>query len=166
MGGRRAVSDKPHTVAKRSARVVLGLVPRIQPAANSRRYLGVESVQQDKTYFVYILASRPHGTLYIGVTNDLARRLIEHREGRADGFTKKYSVTQLVWFETYCEVLLAIQREKSLKRWRRDWKINLIEQTNPHWQDLAHVFLGLEAETMTKGESGALDPRDEPEDDR
>ncbi len=122
-------------------------------------------MQQDKTYFVYILASRPYGTLYIGVTNDLARRIIEHREGRADGFTKNYSVTRLVWFETYGEVLLAIQREKSLKRWRRDWKINLIERTNPQWHDLAHVFLGPEVETMPNGEGGSLDPRDKPEDD-
>lgn len=122
-------------------------------------------MQQDKTYFVYILASCPHGTLYIGVTNDLARRLFEHREGCADSFTKKYSVTRLVWFETYGEVLPAIQREKSLKRWRRDWKINLIERINPHWQDLSHVFLGPAVEAEVLGERSPMGPRDKPEDD-
>ena len=117
-------------------------------------------VQKPHTYYVYILASRSYGTLYIGVTNDLARRLIEHREGRADSFTKKYNVTQLMWFETHGEITTAIQREKSLKRWRRNWKINLIEQTNPHWQDLTHVFLGPEANTEASGESRKMGPRD------
>lgn len=117
-------------------------------------------MQQSHIYYVYILASRSYGTLYIGVTNDLARRLIEHREGGADGFTKKYNVTQLMWFETHGEITTAIQREKSLKRWRRNWKINLIEQTNPHWQDLTHVFLGPEANAEASGAKGKMGPRD------
>ncbi len=91
------------------------------------------------TYFVYILASRTYGTLYIGVTNDLYRRLVEHREG-GGAFTKNYKVDKLMWFEPHSDIEQAIQREKSLKRWPRAWKINLIEQTNPKWQDLFPAF--------------------------
>ncbi len=93
-------------------------------------------------YFVYILASKPHGTLYIGVTNNLERRSIEHRDGFVPGFTKRYGVKMLVYFEVFDGILEAIQREKSLKRWPREWKINLIERTNPHWQDLLPSMLG------------------------
>jgi putative endonuclease len=87
-------------------------------------------------YYVYILASRPYGTLYVGVTNDLVRRVYEHREGLADGFTKRYGVRCLVYYETFDGVELAIRREKSLKRWQRPWKIALIERDNPQWGDL------------------------------
>ena len=80
---------------------------------------------------VYILASKPYGTLYIGVTNDLYRRLTEHRSGAGGKFTKKYGVTKLVWFQAFTFVEEAIQREKSMKRWPRAWKINLIERSNP-----------------------------------
>ena len=86
-------------------------------------------------YYVYLLASKPYGTLYIGVTNDLVRRVFEHREGLAKGFTKTYSVKLLVWFEQHENIAAAIQREKSLKRWPRPWKINLIERDNPRWVD-------------------------------
>ena len=89
-----------------------------------------------KTYYVYILASTLGGTLYIGVTNDLVRRVYEHRMGLADGFTKKYEVHRLVYFEQYGEVELAIQREKRLKKWNRAWKVRLIEEKNPNWVDL------------------------------
>jgi len=87
-------------------------------------------------YYVYILASRPHGTLYIGVTNDLVRRAYEHREGFVDGFTKAHGVKRLVYFECYDQVAPAIQREKTMKHWPRAWKINVIERGNPHWNDL------------------------------
>jgi putative endonuclease len=97
--------------------------------------------QHDATYFVYILASQPHGTLYIGVTNDLRRRLEEHRAGEGGVFTKRYGVKTLVWHELHGDALTAIQREKSLKRWPRDWKQNLIERDNPHWQDLYPTLL-------------------------
>jgi putative endonuclease len=93
-------------------------------------------------YFVYILASKPHGTLYIGVTNNLERRSIEHRDGLVPVFTKRYGVKMLVYYEAFSGILEAIQREKSLKRWPREWKINLIERTNPHWQDLLPSMLG------------------------
>ncbi len=86
---------------------------------------------QQHIYFVYILASRLYGTLYIGVTNDLHRRMLEHRDGRVHGFTKRYRVTKLMYFEEFVQINDAIQREKSLKEWPRAWKINLIERDNP-----------------------------------
>ena len=93
------------------------------------------------TYWVYILASQPRGTLYIGVTNDILGRVGRHREGIGSKFTARYRVHQLVWFEAFADVEEAIQREKSLKRYVRAWKINLIERTNPHWIDLYPVLL-------------------------
>ena len=87
-------------------------------------------------YYVYILASRKHGTLYIGVTNDLVRRVYQHKTHAARGFTARYGVHLLVWFECYDDVINAISREKELKNWRREWKINLIESSNPNWVDL------------------------------
>ena len=90
--------------------------------------------------FVYILANKPHGTLYIGVTSDLATRVYEHREGLLPGFTSRYGCSTLVWYEEHDNIGSAIQREKSLKRWYRDWKIRLIEGTNPDWRDLYKTF--------------------------
>ena len=90
----------------------------------------------DGSFFVYILASRRNGTLYVGVTNNLARRLSEHRAKLVPGFTRKYEVDQLVYFETFNSVFEARAREHSLKRWRRAWKIALIEKLNPDWRDL------------------------------
>jgi putative endonuclease len=91
-------------------------------------------------YYVYILASRKHGTLYVGVTGDLLRRAYQHKTHAARGFTSRYSVDMLVWFETYDDPINAIAREKEIKKWRREWKINLIEQTNPEWIDLYESF--------------------------
>ena len=88
-----------------------------------------------------MLASKPQGTLYVGVTNDLPRRVSEHREGKVQGFTKKYGVMKLVWFERYGDINEAIAKEKRLKRWRRDWKRSLIEADNPHWADLYSSLL-------------------------
>lgn len=87
-------------------------------------------------YHVYILTSRRNGTLYIGVTNDPARRVHEHKQGIADRFTKRYGVDKLVWFETTTDIRAAIQREKTMKHWHRAWKIALIEKMNPAWDDL------------------------------
>lgn len=87
-------------------------------------------------YYVYILASRKHGTLYIGVTNDLVRRVYQHRTKALPGFTTKYGVDKLVLFEIYDDPATAITREKELKKWRRDWKTRLIEEQNPNWDDL------------------------------
>jgi putative endonuclease len=89
-----------------------------------------------REYYVYILASRRNGTLYVGVTNDLARRAFEHREGAEAIFTKRYGVGLLVYYESYQDVRDAIAREKALKKWRRAWKIQLIEPNNPQWRDL------------------------------
>ena len=98
---------------------------------------------RDQNYFVYLLASRRNGTLYCGVTNDRARRVHEHREGRAEGFTRKYGVVHLVWFELHSDITEAILREKRIKKWNRDWKIEMIEAENRDWRDLS-VDLGLE----------------------
>jgi putative endonuclease len=87
-------------------------------------------------YYVYLLASRKHGTPYIGVTNNLIRRIYEHRSKVVDGFTRRYDVDKLVWFEAYEDILSTIAREKELKKWRRAWKIRLIEEQNPNWMDL------------------------------
>ena len=90
-----------------------------------------------KYYYVYILANKRNGTLYTGVTNDLIRRIYEHRNGLVDGFTKKYNVKILVHFEQTIDIESAITREKCIKRWKRDWKIKLIEEENPEWKDLS-----------------------------
>jgi putative endonuclease len=87
-------------------------------------------------YFVYILSNRRDGTLYVGVTNDLVRRVYEHRDGLVPGFTRRYGVKQLVYFEIYDDPRSAIQREKNLKHWSRAWKIALIEKQNAEWRDL------------------------------
>ena len=89
-----------------------------------------------KNYYVYILASKKNGTLYIGVTSDLSKRVYEHKNELADGFTRKYNVHQLVYYEMTPDIRSAIQREKRLKKWKRDWKIHLIEKHNPDWKDL------------------------------
>jgi putative endonuclease len=87
-------------------------------------------------YYVYLLASKKHGTIYLGVTNDLVRRVYEHRTKAVPGFTTRYGIGKLVWFEIHDTAEAAITREKELKKWRRDWKIRLIEEQNPGWGDL------------------------------
>ncbi|MEZ5938809.1 MAG: GIY-YIG nuclease family protein [Hyphomonadaceae bacterium] len=90
----------------------------------------------DHRYFVYLLSSKFYGTLYAGVTNDLMARTWEHKNEQADGFTREHGIKRLVWFEQHTDINTAILREKRIKRWRRDWKIALIEEENPHWEDL------------------------------
>lgn len=92
-------------------------------------------------YYVYILTTKENTTLYIGVTNDLKRRVFEHRKGQIAGFTKKYNVHKLVYFEEYSEINAAIAREKQLKRWIRAKKIALIETKNPYWNDWSEAFV-------------------------
>jgi putative endonuclease len=87
-------------------------------------------------YYVYLTASRKHGTLYLGVTNNLVRRIHEHKSKVVPGFTSQYNVVRLVWFECYDDPTNAITREKAIKKWQRDWKIRLIEEENPDWLDL------------------------------
>ena len=89
-----------------------------------------------RQYFVYILASAPYGTLYTGVTNDLVRRVWEHRNDLVSGFSREYGTHTLVWYEAHAEVASAIAREKRIKNWNRDWKVNLIQAMNPEWRDL------------------------------
>lgn len=90
----------------------------------------------DKTYYIYILASRRNGTLYIGITSNLIKRIWEHKHKVVEGFTKKYSVDKLVYFEQYLDPENAIKREKRLKKYNRRWKLELIEKENPQWKDL------------------------------
>jgi putative endonuclease len=87
-------------------------------------------------FYVYLLASKPYGTLYIGTTSDLPRRVWEHKQKLVPGFTRRYGIDRLVWFEVHQSAAAALLREKRLKEWKRDWKINLIECDNPHWIDL------------------------------
>ena len=94
-----------------------------------------------KTYTVYILASSRNGTLYTGVTGNLDSRIWQHKHDVFPGFTRKYNCKTLVWFETHNSIEAAIQREKRIKRWRRTWKLDLIEAKNPRWNDLYHTIL-------------------------
>jgi putative endonuclease len=104
-----------------------------RPGARHQLY----SLPMGGSFFVYILASKKNGTLYVGVTNDLARRMTEHKAKLVPGFTRQYGVDRLVYFETFESILEARARENVLKRWRRAWKITLIEKLNPEWNDLS-----------------------------
>jgi len=95
---------------------------------------------EDKQYFVYILTNKSNKVLYIGVTNDLIRRIFEHKNKLVEGFTKKYNLLKLVYYETTKDIESAIIREKQLKNWHREWKMNLINQFNPGWKDLSDDF--------------------------
>lgn len=94
-----------------------------------------------RVYYVYMLTNKKNGVLYIGVTNDLERRIKEHKSKLIKGFTSKYKLTQLVYFEEYQNIKEAIKREKQLKKWNRDWKINLIKEVNEEWKDLSNDWL-------------------------
>jgi putative endonuclease len=95
-----------------------------------------------KSYYVYILANKRNGTLYTGVNNNLLRRVVEHKRKIVKGFTQKYNVNKLVWYEQTNDIRLAIQREKQIKKWLRKWKLELIEETNPNWKDLFYEIGG------------------------
>jgi putative endonuclease len=99
-------------------------------------------MRRERIYYVYIMASGISGTLYVGVTNDLSRRAFEHREGLAEGFTRRYGVKRLVYFETFPTAVDAIHREKRIKKYPRAWKLNLISGQNPDWRDLAETLNG------------------------
>jgi putative endonuclease len=102
-----------------------------------------EAAMGTRSFYVYILASRIGGTLYIGVTNDLIRRVAEHRLKAVKSFAKKYEVDRLVYFEQFDDAENAIRREKRLKKWNRAWKIRLIEELNPNWDDLYPGIAGI-----------------------
>jgi putative endonuclease len=111
---------------------VHGFPPEPVPA---KAGAGMTNVVMMKSFYVYILSSRRHGTLYIGVTSNLIKRVFEHRENLANGFSSKYKVHHLVYYEEHTNIASAIVREKQIKKWHRQWKINLIERTNPEWLD-------------------------------
>ena len=116
------------------------------------------------TYWVYILASKPYGTLYIGATTDLLGRVGAHRDGTRSRFTSRYGIKMLVYTELFFEIKTAIQREKTLKRYVRRWKMHLIERENPHWADLYPALLALPGNRVAET-SGTLGHRDKPDDD-
>jgi len=89
-----------------------------------------------KQYYVYLITNKPYGTLYVGVTGNLVKRIYEHRTGVVEGFSKTHELQMLVWYEVHEDVLAAITREKQIKEWRRDWKVNLVQEMNADWQDL------------------------------
>ena len=92
-------------------------------------------------FYVYLLANKPYGTLYVGVTSDLMQRVFEHKSKAMPGFSARYRVGTLVWFEAHDSIEAAIRREKQIKEWKREWKFNLIERTNPYWIDLYHNLM-------------------------
>jgi putative endonuclease len=94
----------------------------------------------DKQPAVYMITNKRNGAVYIGVTSDLARRITQHKEKQVDGFSKEHDATVLVWYEFHETMLSAIEREKQLKHWNRDWKITLIEKSNPYWNDLSETL--------------------------
>jgi putative endonuclease len=108
----------------------------MRSASFRRRPESRDKASMQKRPCVYLLASRRNGTLYVGVTSDLIKRIWEHKNDVADGFTKKYGVHTLVWCEIHATMYAAITREKALKEWKREWKLRLIEATNPAWRDL------------------------------
>ncbi len=91
---------------------------------------------EEKRFFVYLMASDRNGTLYLGVTSNLVQRVWQHKDGAVDGFSKRYGIKRLVWFEAAGDAMAAITREKQLKKWKRAWKVELIESANPYWNDL------------------------------
>lgn len=105
-------------------------------------------MKEEKQYYVYVLTNKSNKVLYIGMTNDIVRRMFEHKTKLVEGFTKKYNLTKLVYYEVTNDVESAIRGEKQLKNWHRDWKINLINQLNPEWKDLSEEFQG-DAETSS-----------------
>ena len=96
----------------------------------------------EKYYYVYVLANKPRGTTYVGVTSNLVQRVWQHKQEQADGFTKRYGLKSLVWYEQHEDVKQAILREKQIKNWNRTWKIELVESFNPQWHDLYETIIG------------------------
>jgi putative endonuclease len=95
----------------------------------------------DRQFCVYILTNQPYGTLYVGITNDLVRRAWEHRNNVVKGFSQEHGLHRLVWYEVHATAYEAITREKRIKKWHRDWKVNLIQEMNPEWDDLYDVVI-------------------------
>ena len=117
-------------------------------------FIGKPVTPMEKQPCTYILASKPYGTLYIGVTSDLVARLHQHRANAVPGFTSRYAVHMLVRYEMFGDMERAILREKQLKRWHRQWKINLVERDNPHWVDFA-IDLGFDPLASRRAKDGS-----------
>jgi putative endonuclease len=113
-----------------------GLPRAVIPGASARERIRNPDTSLFVPYYVYLLASRKNGTLYLGVTRDLVRRVYEHKNKIVPGFTARYDVERLLWFECYDDPSRAIEREKEIKKWRRAWKVVLIEKANPEWRDI------------------------------
>lgn len=107
-------------------------------------------------YYCYLMASKDNGTLYVGVTSDLISRVYQHKTGSNQGFTKKYNVHQLVWFEEFTDIEQAIQREKQIKKWNRSWKRHLIEETNPGWDDLYNSLVTGTVDSRLRGNDSSI----------
>ena len=116
------------------------------------------------SYFIHILAGKPYGTLYIGVTNNIIGRVVQHRAGAGSACTRKYKVYRLVWYEELDSITEAIQREKTMKEWCRDWKTDLIERENPHWVDLYSTLPGVTPISLDHTR-GTMGPGDRPRGD-
>ncbi len=135
--------------------------PRACPEDPSCRTFNAAMADHDRRmYFVYILASRPRGTLYVGVTNSILTRIEQHRAGTGSAFTKRHKVHLLVWYEIFDDINAAIQKEKTIKHYVRDWKINLIERDNPRWSDLYPALPG--AEQSVKPSKGVTPSAEDP----
>jgi putative endonuclease len=111
---------------------------------------------RDHSYFVYMMASKRNGTLYVGVTNNVMRRAAQHKFDAFEGFTKQYGVHRLVWYEHHDDIRVAISREKRIKKWNRAWKVALIEEENPNWTDLHWKFMHV-IDTLNTAFIAALD---------
>src|SRR6185369_10202950 len=145
---KRRRRERAHCAFRANLGRLASLGPRDKPGDDERKDFGVNAV--------YMMASGQHGTIYIGVTSELVGRVAKHREGLIDGFTKRYDVKRLVWFERHDSIVVAIQREKSLKKYKREWKVNLIERENPKWDDLFPKLI------LEDGPLSDLQPREEP----
>ncbi len=119
------------------AKILRGELPCYKIYEDDKALAFLHGADMRSRFFVYILANRPRGVLYLGVTNDLVRRLAEHKGKLVPGFTKTYGVIMLVYYEEHSSILQARAREASLKRWRRAWKIELVDKFNPEWRDLS-----------------------------
>ena len=119
-----------------SNHVAFAIVRTLKMSCLRRQASRKHEMSRDHRYYVYILANRKNGTLYIGVTNNLLKRVHQHKTNAVKGFTERYAVHRLVYYEHYGDIRDAINREKRMKRWKRQWKINLIEKDNPEWRDL------------------------------
>ena len=134
-----------HVSLRRQQRAFLKVMSDISPDGARlchSRERGNPSWKPMNMYYIYIMASKRNGTLYVGVTNNLLKRVYEHKNDLVEGFTKRYGIHRLVYYEQVADINSAIQREKRLKKWRRQWKIELIEQMNPDWKDLYDQLVG------------------------